>query len=278
MRAILLIGLALGLGVALALAAPTASALSCSWTVLRVGLLPEPGATDVAVNARIWLNMPEFNIDFDRVDEFSILGPDGPVEFTRSIIDNSVLHKEPEEYQGLDLWVFTPAVPLSPGLYDVGIPNTDGAYSWQFSVGDDPDDQAPAVPSIADVSYSVSEDYTEVRLTLTSAHEVVIMEREDRASLDPATLSGQAVEAWSGNTIVLGRDFCVGNWDAHPGSHTRIRLGAFDVSGNFSGFGEWLDIDVPEVEGCGCTSGRSPPADALAVVCLAFLGRRTRRS
>ena len=100
----------------------------------------------------------------------------------------------------------------------------------------------------------------------------MILEQEDRASLDPQTLSGRVVEIFAGETVLFGRDFCLYNWQLQRGWHTRVRLSTFDVAGNHSGFGAWIDIDVPQ-HNCSMTSYRPPLWSLLLLVLL----RRRRR-
>lgn len=244
----------------------------CSLDGLRLDRLPEHGATDVPANARIWLNIPAFSADDAGLAAIEIIGPGGPVEVARTIIDTRWLAPEPEAFTVLDLWVFTPTAPLSPGLHEVRIP---GNGDWTFTVAAAIDDEAPDVPVVENVEYSAYEDEGRALVTLQAAYEILILEQEGRASLDPATLSGQAVDAWSGDFVMIGDEDCLANWEAGPGARTRIRLSAFDVAGNHSGFGEWIDIDIPG-EGCNCHSGSSG-ALSLFLTTLVILRRPRRR-
>ncbi len=83
--------------------------------------------------------------------------------------------------------------------------------------------------------------------------------------LDPDALEG-TVDAFvfdqhHPDYFAVGDTPCLDNWPgARPGDSTRIRFGAFDLAGNFSGWGEWHDLEIPrEIERD--PAGDGPPED-----------------
>lgn len=259
------------LAAGLASPADDGARLSCGYSELVLERLPAPGATDVPSNARLWLNIPAFNYPPEELDSLALVGPEGPVELVRSVVDTRWIFTEPEDKPIIDLWVYTPVEPLVPGLHEVVVA---GNSDWSFTVGGPPDEVPPPVPVVDSISYTTNPDEGSAHLHLKGSHDIVILEQEDRASLEPSTLSGQAVEVFTGDVVLFGHDLCLNNWGMKPGWHTRVRLSAFDVAGNHSGFGEWIDIDIPERHGCSVAPVRAP---AWFLLALALLGRRRRR-
>ncbi|MCY1010859.1 hypothetical protein OV079_35905 [Nannocystis pusilla] len=229
-------------------------------------LLPEPGATEVPANARLWINLP--GLEFEDIETLELVGPDGPVELMHTVVDTNWTWSDYNEIAGLDLWIFTPVEPLAPGLHEVVV---DGHSDWSFTVVDAADDEPPPIPEVESIGYTSERDEGEAYITLTMPQPLVVLEQEGRAGLDPLLLSGEIGEVWSGHEMRLGRGLCLDNWAAKAGSHTRVRLSAFDVAGNHSGFGEWIDLDIPDT--CSVAPSRPPP---LLLLLLALLGRRRK--
>ncbi|MCY0989091.1 hypothetical protein OV203_18285 [Nannocystis sp. ILAH1] len=254
-----------GLVVVLALACDRQSPPYCDSLEGLARRLPEPGATDVPANARLWVNLP--GLEFEDIETLELVGPDGPVELMRSIVDTNFVWNDYREAPGLDLWIFTPVEPLAPGLHEV----VGGHSDWSFTVVDAVDDEPPPIPEVESIGYTSERDEGEASIGLTMPQPLVVLEQEGQAGLDPLLLSGEIGEVWSGDWLRLGRGLCLNNWAAQAGSHTRVRLSAFDVAGNHSGFGEWIDLDVPDA--CSVSSSRPPP---LLLLLLALFGRRRK--
>lgn len=256
-----------GLVVVLALACDRQNQPYCEPLDGLARRLPEPGAPGVPANARLWLNLPGLD-DYEDIETLELVGPSGPVELMRSIVDTNFVWNDYREVPGLDLWIFTPVEPLAPGLHEVFV---DGHSDWSFTVADAVDDEPPPIPEVESIGYISEREEGEAFIALTMPQPLVVIEQEGQAGLDPLLLSGEIGEVWSGGSLRLGRGLCLNNWAAKAGSHTRIRLSAFDVAGNHSGFGEWIDLDVPD--GCSVASSRPPP---LLLLLLALFGRRRK--
>ncbi|WAS94215.1 hypothetical protein [Nannocystis punicea] len=228
--------------------------------------LPEPGAIEVPTNTRLWINLPLS--DFNYLDTIELVGPDGPVALTHSIVDTNWIWGDPKEHPGLDLWIFTPVEPLVPGLHEVFLA---GFSDWSFTVGDAFDTKPPPIPVVEDIAYGSDREEGHAYIALKQPMSLVVLEQEGQAELDPQTLSGEITEVYTGDELFLGRGLCLDNWPGEPGARTRIRLSAFDLAGNHSGYGEWIDIEIPG--GCSLAASRTPPPLLLL---LALLGRRRR--
>lgn len=268
------------------LAAPTiAEACACSFEGIEAW--PEESATDVPRNARIWLGAAYrfglAEVDLEPAELFELVGPGGEVAIAVTEIDTRTYGGG----TGLDgLWVLSPAEPMTPGLHQV-LTGPERIVALEFTVGAELDDEAPAVPEVVDEDYSVSREFGSceesrmVRLELAEPAELVVIEQEGGDVLDTEALAGGLADAapapgdepW----VNFGRAPCVNNWlDADLGADTRIRLGAYDVAGNFSGWGPWIDVNIPI--GCRCSATSDDPRRPLALLLFAALLLSRRRA
>jgi MYXO-CTERM domain-containing protein len=262
----------------LALIPRVAEACSCIDPMQSTSLVaPADGATDVPVNARIWVGsgqMPPLTDEqtgqpkepavqlLDDQDQF-VVG-------TQSIIQST---------DGL-VYVFTPAQPLGAGRTYRARAN--GAGIAAFTTGSGTDTEAPAVPSV------VSEDSDAapnregpacgpsywVRYELKTDGILTVADRDGTSTLNPEALSGTVTSLEQGTAFQLGRNACVDNWPGVKSGDTgQVRFGTFDLAGNFSGFSQPREATIPY--GCGCSAGAAP--GSALVLGLAMLARRRKR-
>jgi len=278
-------GLALALALALAGAPSVAEACSCLGDHLESW--PEDGATEVPRNAKIWLGAVARSSLAEEAlaseDLFELIGPEGDVAITVTEID-SRSYGDIEELSGL--WVVSPVEPMMPGLHQL-LGGEGPRFGLEFTVGEMSVDEAPPVPEVVGKVYSVSggrglwcpEETRMVTLDLAEPADLLVVEQEGGDVLDTEALAGGVADAapTGDNTFSFGRGGCVYNWlDAERGDDTRIRLGAYDIAGNFSGWSPWIDVNISR--GCACSVRSDDPRRASALVFFGVLLLSRRRA
>jgi len=217
-----------------------------------------------------------------------IAGPGGAVESTWTTIDTRTLSGEEEGlYTWNDVWVLTPTSPLEVGLHQVLL---DGYPVSSFEVMDRVEEDAPTIPTIVDEDYYVRrahDCWSAARLvafTLEAEYDMVVIQEAGGGTLDIAALAGRVVDIQTNEiedgvpgVVSFGSAPCIYNWDAEPGDSTRVRLGAFDVAGNFSGWGPWVNVVIPRYTTCGCASAPGEGGWLGVVIAAMAIGRRGRR-
>jgi hypothetical protein len=249
---------ALVLGMALTATGP-ARALSCEEREVQA---PLPNAVDVPTNTRIWCSTLPW-IESPQIVLEDASG--GAIDGTASVLGT------PGDY---DLLVFQPGNELAPNTeYTVTCPipkDIPGAYS--FSTGAGPRHAPPRLPDVSNVRIMAREnpeDGPTFGASFRDALEpgsLAVFDVGGAAALDSGGPAGAlsdlrfvrtiAVDAW------VGHGPCGGNWPgATFGASTTVRLGAFDLTGAFSGWSDTVTISLPaEREADSETEGTEPPA------------------
>jgi hypothetical protein len=239
------------------------------------------GPADAPQNTRIWIGAAKHGLAGSAPEGAAVTlsGAGGAVAITQTKIDTLAKLDEAEGvYTFNDLWVLSPEEPLPAGEYSVRV---DDARLLTFTVGAWVDDVAPPVPEVVAIDYEISAggDVRVAWIELARSEDIVVIEREGGATLDPEGLEGGVADAFEGGMIGFGAGRCVSNWDAEVGDATRIRLGAFDHAGNFSGLSPWIDLEMRRF-GCECAAApdeRRLPAHLLFGALLLGRRRRSRR-
>jgi hypothetical protein len=224
------------------------------------------GALDVPTNTRIWTIWSS---------NFALFGPDGPVELEVTEFGDGLVH--------------TPKTPLQPltayrYAFENGFPQPDIA----FTTGPGPDLAAPSLPRVLGWTAAFTSEgrypcrETDARVTLdVEAGDpdtlVVVLDRAGTSIFNTATIDGdvsaviQVYPDTSSHTMEVGAGECLDNWPgAKRGAETTVRLGAFDLAGNFSG---WSEPEEVRIEGCNIGANAGSP---LAVFVPVLLVRRRR--
>jgi hypothetical protein len=262
---------------AAALLARSTEARACSCIPPRTFtsmLAPFDGQTGVPVNTKLWVGVGHVRSDEfpPRPDGLRLMGQgEAPVEFTLG-----------ELASDFDLvFVLTPAAPLERGArYEL----FDGDLRLSSFLVDTPADTTPpAIPRVVDVDSHRSTDWLwddscgpSAFVSFSLEHDGVVMvgDRERTSSLEPGGPSGEVTHLTEGPVMSFGRMACSTNWEeAAYGATTTVRFGAFDLAGNFSGFGEPEHGRVGDL-GCGCGGD----AGALGLVALLSLALARRRA
>lgn len=253
------------------LAPSRAEACSCGFPL---DVFPEDGATHVPTDARVWA----FGRKEDGQEVVFATADGTPVEFERTVITL------PFEA----LIVVSPKAPLEPQTeYDVTV-------QWnrvRFRTGNGPSTNGPApVVETGRVGY-VHEDWSSSCSPVYGA--TLMINPDPNRVLTLAVFEGTpapefakpegAVDVafggagWPADAITFASGACHVSWpDAKKGDVARVRLGAFDLAGRFSGWSEPIAIaaDRDGYPG-GCATAGAGIA-AMAVV-LAGVQRRKRR-
>ena len=233
-------------------------------------LLPTSADKNVPNNAKVW-------IWSTRCSDASLRVKDGsPIETTSTII--AVGHSE-------DLIVLHPVAPLEIGTtYELTACST-MTPKPEFTVATGPDSSRPSVPSFWLDSVTETPDEgcgtaTFAKVHVTSDGDLLVLDIARRAKLDDAAFSGKVVDiTQAGWPWAIGEMACSGNWDfGADGDANGVRIAAFDIAGNFSGWSASQSISAPD-DGCGCSavgSSTSRHAPWLLLVMMAWLGQRAR--
>ena len=232
---------------------------------------PEEGATDVPLDARVWLGVSADHAWFGA--ELVLLAADEP---------DAVGTRQATIATGLgDLLVVTPLEPLRASTdYEVwGCEDGDCRHRvLGFTTGTGSIDGVPTIPELLDQDHDRSGGVIcprEKNVELRVAHEgLVVVEHDSRADLDLVDVDGltSALVVTPDEVFELDEGGCQGGWPG--GRRVEVRLGALDLAGNFSGFGETEILDI----GCGCRSDRPSPAGLLALSLVVLVGAARSRS
>jgi MYXO-CTERM domain-containing protein len=253
-----------------------AHALSCASPEL---VAPVPDAVDVPTNTLVWCSKdPQSSASPIRVTD----SEGGDVSGTQTVMS----------LPQYELLTYRPDAELaSNSTYTVSCPiRYEGqSPSFVFTTGAGPRLEPPAVPSVSRVKIDVYPDFgwgPAYFAEFSEANEpqtiVVLDIPAGRGTLNPEARSGFVADAQhlSQTTDVgVGWGPCGGNWsDAKLGASTTVALGAFDVTGAFSGWSDTATVTIPG-ESCSLGSRASSPwSAAWPVMALAWFGARRRRS
>lgn len=237
---------------------------------------PVDGATDVPVNARIWVGS-RWSSPVLTDDEYGDVVPT-----TETLIEGN----------DTEIVVLTPIAPLVPGTrYRV-----EGVRATIFTVGTSTDTTAPTIPTelsreprvehvgwdpFGGESSCGEADHVSVSVQLAHDGVLAVVDADGATDLDPAQLSGGITSAAFPTRVTLGRGVCLHSWpEIEEGTTARLRYGSFDLAGNFSGWSEPADVAIPSA-GCGCTttsadSDTSATLAALTALLGVFVLRRRR--
>lgn len=219
---------------------PAASALSCEEQGVRA---PAPDATDIPTNTRIWC--PTY--DDVAMSEVQLVDPLGQqVTGTQTLLS----------FPGYLMAVFRPDSELAAHTqYQVTCPHFSD-WSHSFTTGSGPRQAPPALPSLASATVRASADdgwgasVYALFTGVSPAGTVLVLDLDGRAQLDPSGPSGSLADIElvrdASGWMSVGSGPCLWNWPgATLGASAQIRLGAFDVTGAFSGWSESLTVTLP---------------------------------
>jgi MYXO-CTERM domain-containing protein len=148
----------------------------------------------------------------------------------------------------------------------------DEGFVTSFTTGAARDDEPPALPVVATEPFYEPASPTSSCGSFESRgmsfeledvepqRDLVAVDREGMASVVDQP-QGELFELRPFPIFLLGRAACVDNWpEVGPGASTSVRFGVFDLAGNFSGWGEEIDVMLeeepePAATGCGCQAG-----------------------
>jgi hypothetical protein len=264
----------------IAVAPPAHAVVDCADPGLSA---PWNGETDLPTNTLIRCTPPPS--DSSGVQLMDAQG--APVSGTQSQIMAS-------EYE---LLVFRPDVELaSHAQYrfrcsDAAVDPSPLALS-SFTTGEGPRHDIPALPDTAVTSTSVTRDveglgpaYYVTFSGASPAGTILVIDRDGTAALDASQPSGTITDSaytpyLQTTPIGIGRGPCSTTWsEAGPGASALVRVGAFDVTGAFSGWTEPTRVTIPDdAQGCqfGASTGSWKSAGLLAALAC-MLARRERR-
>lgn len=252
-----------------------AHGLSCA--SLEV-VAPLPDAVDVPTNTLVWCSRDSRS-------------PSSPIQVTDSDgrdVSGTQTRMTLPQYE---LLTYRPDAELAPNSrYKVSCPvRYEGqSSSFDFTTGAGPRLAPPAVPSTSNVEIAVDPDfgwgpsYFAVFHEASERQNIVVVDLPGgRTTLNPDARSGFVSDAryLSQSTDVgVGQGPCGGNWsDADLGASTTVALGAYDVTGAFSGWSDSVTVTIPG-EGCALGSRASSRwGAAWPLMALAWFGARRRR-
>jgi hypothetical protein len=117
--------------------------------------------------------------------------------------------------------------------------------------------EKPEIPVVKTVRYregtaGTCGNYHYAELELENESGIIVVDRDSESDFDPVKLSGSV----SGLGTIIGRRACFSNWHAvDHGATARVRVGAINASGRFSGFGEAVTLRFPGDRETGCSLG-----------------------
>lgn len=260
----------------LAVSSPS-PAEACSRSFGSGIVLPEMRATDVPRNVTLFLGNGHIGdaTEAEVIERFDLLDPDDvPVPFTVTSLSSP---------ESLRLLVVRPAELLAPGTqYRLA---AESSNALVFTTGDDVDEEAPSppvetgrttrsvvlAPGVVNTCVDGSE-YEFAILDVESDGALVVLNIDDRTTLDELALDGRVGQFTEDAFVMINAS----NWpDIAPSATTRVRLGAFDLAGNFSGWSDPIEVTLPP-RGCSCESS-IVDARASAWTLAALLGVAPRR-
>jgi len=243
-----------------------ARALACS--CLGPGVtLPGPGAVGVPVNTAIWM-------------------PTVQAQEQAWVVAAS---NEPVATACINLGHTTRCTPLTDLLPDTLY--REPVLGMEFTTGSARDDAAPAPPAELDRRYyssngavygdscSSANPSGVVVLTLRGGDPIVVVDTS--GSTDPAAPSGVVTELVAFSGVARGNEAWIGTWACTnnravaPGDRFPLRVGAFDVAGNFSGWVPLKEAAVPYAPP-GCASSTADGTLAAVVLLAVLLLTRKR--
>jgi hypothetical protein len=111
-------------------------------------------------------------------------------------------------------------------------------------------DAAPSPPVIQALDYSVSGAQAEARFRFAPFVGLLVKDLGAQGSASQAAID--VVHVGSDDdarpTLLLERSPCRENFAAQPGASTLLRFGIFDLAGHFSGWGESMPVQFPNVD------------------------------
>lgn len=251
-----------------------AAACDCIPPGFTTFLAPTDGARDVPTNTLVWVGgaVFGFEVPLEQAQVVLTTSQGSVVQGTTSVLRGG-MHA---------LVVFRPGITLEAG--STYVVSANGERLGSFTVGSAPDETKPSVPTVESQEEHVDGPGSGVsscgesnwaRLTLTHDGLFALALRDGDSVFDETKPSGNATDfAFDNKTITIGNLGCSSNWsEAAAGASTNVRLGAFDIAGNFSGFSDKRLVDLPYF-GCGCAS--AGPL-AMGLFGLLALGLRRRR-
>jgi MYXO-CTERM domain-containing protein len=254
--------------------AERAEALSCSCLGATLVLAPEPGATDVPIDAFVW-----------SANAYSILYS-GYVESELALVSAGGEQVELEQ-RGLtvgdtELLIGIPVETLAPDTLYQAFSCSNGVCDrilTEFTTGAGTDEDAPPLPSRGESETHHSTGAGPFSCGRTRAlalgfeHEGILVADLGDGQLDVETLSGSVTAATTDERLFVGVGLCEDRWPGDEDAMLAARFGVFDVSGNFSG---WTEPESLELPGRGCsTSDEAPARWAWGLLLLAWVRRRS---
>lgn len=213
-----------------------------------------------------------------------------------------------------EVTVLTPAQELDHDAFQTVATRIDGSQVvlGTFATGFLPDTNPPVVPGLEGVeplwdSGVLPDNSTYARIELRTDFVGTVMladvlDSDDGTADDDDSVGiGLDTDALEGEVdgmiflnafpdyLEIGRTPCLSNWPlAEPGASTEVRFAAFDRTGAFSGWGDWMEVYIPpdyepitpppgddDDDGDCSMAGRSG-SGLLILVVLAVCWRRTR--
>lgn len=233
------------------LGASRANALSCAEPELVA-----PGfATDVPTNTLVWCSD---NLRISTPNEVVVRDSDG------ALVSGTQTELTLPRYS---LLVFRPNSDLAPNsTYTFECPLRQEPRTLMFSTGAGPRFGAPAVPDLGNVQTSAQfgdawgDSYFARFDKVADFGSIVVVNLAGASVLDAAGLRGNVSDAVAlyDDPLWVGHGPCGGNWPgASLGTSTSITVGAFDVTGAFSGWSTPVTVTVPNEYGT--VIGRASP-------------------
>jgi MYXO-CTERM domain-containing protein len=249
--------------------APEAAACDC---IPTNEALPTSSSANVPSNTKIWLLQPGCATPTVRKTDGTPV-----ITSTTTVGAVTVLHPDALLEEG--------------STYEVTGCFGDGTLVTTFTVTAGPDTEPPPAPTFSASNpesssggFSSCGSYEYVPLVVDKKDVLLALDIAGRTTLDPKAVSGDvAYLFFPTQSPIVGSMTCgPSTWDFETeGEAIDTRLGAFDLAGNFSGWGEEEAID----SGCSCevAGANSSPANGcalagLGLAALALVRRRSRMS
>lgn len=260
-------------------------ASACSY-MQRAWALPTMESR-VPTNTRIWVYVEDYQSSRLTVEDFTVTDDSGTSVAVR--LDTIQL---PNSSYGT-LHVLTPLEPLKEGIvYQVA-----GPVETTFMVSEGPDHESPDKPEeterreYAQAAEQSCSAYSEVEIEYEPSEdlqELVVGVFDEYDTFDADTLMGTLsavgsdvdrgdqgkMELWLGPAPVA-------SWPRSDPKTAVLRVGMFDLAGNFSGWSEPTTIDPPPIPD-GCSIGRvgqtgaGGPLVSMLLLCVFALAFRSR--
>jgi hypothetical protein len=191
---------------------------------------PADGATNVPVNAFVWLGSSE---TFGLSGTIEVSGPSGSIEGTTAQVTTV-------GDSGGAVTVFQPSQPLPPNTSFTA--SLGGKTFSTFTTGSTTAGSAPAVPtvSVSKQTFSPGECETEsATVTLNQPGIFVVAQVQgEESAFNPPPATGRVVQVITSTSTSFVEGTCA-NW---AGNSSLARLGAVDIAGQFSGWTDWQTI------------------------------------